>query len=158
MAVLWFYISNKEAFVGRSRELNDIIGLKIMVSRIVNYLIKICFYLEGKYIAYSKWFGSSFKKLKSFDEINPLVKDVLLENDPERIEEKLCKLYLAVIKRHNEIKGLPHLDNSIRNYFGRQYKVIFAENIIEELKNGIGDPEIRNVDIRKYGLDVIIDE
>ncbi|GHU77681.1 hypothetical protein FACS189462_0180 [Spirochaetia bacterium] len=158
MAVLWFYISNKEAFIGRSGALDDIIGLKIMAGRIVNYLIKICFYLEGKYIAYSKWFGTSFKKLKSFNEIGPLVKDVLLENDPRLIEEKLCRLYSAVIKKHNETKGLPRLDNAIRNYFGRPYKVIFAENIIEALKNSIDDPEVKNTDIRKYGLDIVIDE
>ena len=64
MAVLWDHIWNKEAFIGRSIELNDFIGIKINANRIINYLIKILFYLEKKYIPYSKWFGYAFKELK----------------------------------------------------------------------------------------------
>jgi hypothetical protein len=158
MAVLWHYISNKEAFVGRNIALGDDIGVKIIVGRIVSYLIKLCFYFEARYIAYSKWFGSAFKRLKSYTEINYLVKEILTENDLDKIEEKLCKLYVVIIKKHNEINGLPHLDNSIRNYHDRPYKVLFSENIIEALRDSIDDPDIKNMDIRKYGLDIIIDE
>jgi hypothetical protein len=158
LATLWHYISNKEAFIGRSIALNDFIGLKINVTRIINYLIKIMFYLEGKYIPYSKWFGTSFGSLKSFGEINGTVKDVLSENRPEMIEEKLCTLYTLVIEKHNKVSGMPHLTNSIRNYFNRPYRVIFSENIIEEIRNSIEDQAIKNVDIRKYGYDIIIDE
>jgi hypothetical protein len=158
LAVLWHYISNKEAFIGRSIALNDFIGLKINVTRIVNYLIKIVFYLERKYIPYSKWFGTSFRNLKSFGELNGIVRGILSENEPKMIEEKLCILYTLIIEKNNKVCGLPHLTNSIRNYFERPYKVIFSENIIEEIKNSIEDQSIKNVDIKKYGHDIIIDE
>ena len=158
MAILWHYISNKEAFVGRCAALDDFIGLKLNSGRIVNYLIKILFYLEKKYIPYSKWFGSAFKKLEAYDEIAPLVKEILSENVPAQIEEKLCLLYTFVVGRHNATEGLPRLHNAVRNYFGRPYRVIFAETIITELMNSIADEEIKKSDLRRFALDIIVDE
>jgi hypothetical protein len=162
LAVLWDYISNKEAFIGRNIATDDYIGLKINASRIVNYLIKILFYLEKKYIPYSKWFGSAFKTLTSYNDTNSTVIKVLTENEPKKIEEHLCALYELVIEKHNKAAssktaGLPHLDNKIRNYFNRPYKVLFSENISGELKNSIEDEELRKTDIQDYGSDIIKD-
>jgi len=158
LAVLWNYIWNKEAFVGRCIALDDYTGLKIISGRLVNYLIKILFYLEKKYIPYSKWFGSSFKTLNSFNEAHTIVEAILSENDPKKIEEKLCPLYMFVVERHNAAEGMPHLDNTIRNFFGRPYKVIFAESIVEKIKNSIIDQHIRSTDLKKYAYDIILDE
>ena len=157
MAVLWDYISNKEAFIGRSIAVNDYIGLKINTSRIVNYLIKILFYLEKKYIPYSKWFGSGFKQLNAYNDVNAIIAGVLQENVPEKIEEGLCILYEKVIARHNQRGDLPYLKNKTRYYFNRPYKVIFSENIINELISSISDEEIKKVNLRSYGYDIILD-
>lgn len=157
MAVLWNYIWNKEAFIGRSIDLNDYIGLKINTMRIINYLIKILFYLEKRYIPYSKWFGNSFKQLNIYNAINETIIDLLKENVPERIEGMLCVLYEKVIERHNEDKELPYLRNKTKNFFNRPYRVIFAENIVGELINSIENEEIKKVNLMKYGYDIIID-
>jgi hypothetical protein len=157
LGVLWWYISNKEAFVGRSIALGDITGLKLIVSRIVNYLMKILFYYEGRYIPYSKWFGSAFKKLDAYTRAGGPVQDVLLENSMELIEEKLCALYEAAVEGNNRIQWLPPLTNRIRRYFGRPYRVIFAETIVETLRNSIADETIRAVNLRTWGHDIILD-
>ncbi|MDR2079113.1 MAG: DUF4037 domain-containing protein [Treponema sp.] len=158
LAVLWNYIWNKEAFIGRSIALNDYIGLKLNASRIVNYLIKILFYLEGKYIPYSKWFGAAFKKLRSYSDVGDNVVNVLQENEPGAIEKNLCILYEKIIERHNKDTELPHLDNKIRNFFNRPYRVIFSENIVTALINSIEDEELKKVDLTKYGSDLILDK
>jgi hypothetical protein len=157
LAVVWNYIWNKEAFIGRSISLNDYIGLKINANRIVNYLIKILFYLERKYIPYSKWFGSAFKQLNIYNDVSEIIINILEENIPERIEEKICILYEKVIEKHNKNKELPYLTNKTRYFFNRPYKVIFAENIVDELLNSIKDEEIKRIDLKKYGYDIIID-
>jgi hypothetical protein len=157
LAVVWNYISNKEAFIGRSAALNDYIGLRINANRIINYLIKILFYLENKYIPYSKWFGHSFKQLNVYSSVGDIVMDLLKENVPEKIEDTICILYEKVIEKHNENEELPHLKNKRRHYFNRPYKVIFAENIVGELLNSIHDEEIKKIDLKKYGYDIIID-
>jgi hypothetical protein len=157
MAVLWNYIWNKEAFIGRSIATNDYVGLKINASRIVNYLMKILFYLEKRYIPYSKWFGSAFAKLTAYNGINDLVINLLKENIPENIENNLCLLYEKVLERNNKNTELPYIKNKTRNFFNRPYKVIFSENIVSEFINSIKDEEIRKVNIKKYGHDIIID-
>jgi hypothetical protein len=157
MALLWDCIWNKEAFIGRSIEINDYIGLKINVNRIVNYLIKILFYLEKRYIPYSKWFGCAFKQLNIYNNMDNLVVKILSENIPKKIEEYLCILYEKVIEIHNRNKELPYIKNQIKDFFGRPYKVIFAEDIVRDLKNSIEDENVKNIDLKKYGYDIIID-
>jgi hypothetical protein len=157
MAVLWNYIWNKEAFIGRSIALKDYIGLKINASRIVNYLMKILFYLENKYIPYSKWFGTAFAQLNIYNEVNDIIINILKENIPDKIEENLCVLYEKVIERHNKNKELPCLKNKTKYFFNRPYRVIFAENIVNELINSIKDEEIKKINLKNYGYDIIID-
>ena len=157
MAVLWDHIWNKEAFIGRSIELDDFIGLKLNASRIINYLIKLLFYLEEKYIPYSKWFGYAFKKLKIYNSINEIITNTLKENDPKKIEENLCIIYEIVIDEHNKHTNLPPIKNKTRDFFKRPYKVIFAENIVEELINSIQDMDVKNVNLKTYAYDIILD-
>ena len=157
MAVLWNYIWNKEAFIGRSIAINDYIGLKINSARIVNYLMKILFYLERTYIPYSKWFGSAFKKLAAYERFNKIVVNTLNETGPKMIERSLCVLYEKVIEAHNKNDQLPFIQNKIRDYFSRPYKVIFAENIVTELIDSIKDGKIKKVDLKNYGQDIVLD-
>jgi hypothetical protein len=157
MAVLWNYISNKEAFVGRSIALNDYIGLKLNTGRIVNYLIKLLFYLENKYIPYCKWFGTAFRLLDAYKDVKTLIMDLLKETIPEKIEEYICVLYEQVIEIHNRKRELPYLKNKIRYYFNRPYKVIFAENIAGEIMKSIKDEDVKKVDLMKYGYDILLD-
>jgi len=157
MAVLWDYIWNKEAFIGRSIEINDYIGLKINTSRIINYLIKILFYLENKYIPYSKWCGNALKELAVYNSIKGIIIDTLNENNPKEIEKSLCTIYEKVVEEHNKNRKLPYLDNKINNFFGRPYKVIFAEKIVKLLIGSIEDEKLKKIDLKKYAHDIIID-
>ncbi|MCL2834150.1 MAG: DUF4037 domain-containing protein [Treponema sp.] len=157
LAVLWNYIWNKEAFIGRSIALNDFIGLKIQAGRIVNYLIKILFYLEGKYIPYSKWFGTAFKDLKIYRNIEKFVTGVLTENEPLKIETSLCALYEETVKENNAHPQLPFIKNKIRDYFNRPYRVIFAEDIVSGLVDSIQNEKIKKTNLQKYAHDIILD-
>ena len=158
MALLWNYIANKEAFIGRSIAIDDFIGLKINTGRIVNYCVKLFFCLEQKYIPYSKWFGHAFQKLKIYGETGELIINILKENTPDKIELYLCALYEKVIEVHNKNNELPRITNKTRNYFERPYRVIFCENIVQEIKNSIEDDEVRNVNLDTYGYDIILDK
>ncbi len=154
LATLWLSIWNEEPFIGRCIELNDFIGLKLITSRIISSLIKISFYLNDNYIPYSKWLGTQFKNLSQYDILNPLITTTLKENDPDRIQNNLCKLYEAVISIHNENKNLPFLDNQVRDFFNRPYKVIFAESIVEKLVESIENEELKNVNLNKVCIDI----
>lgn len=157
LAALWSCISNEEAFIGRSIELDDFIGLKMIASRIVNYLLKICLYLNREYIPYSKWFGTTLTKITSLSGIVNLAKETLIESDPKIIEEKLSVLYLKVLELHNSINILPKLDCRIKDYHGRPYKVIMADQIVDILVEDIKDEELKRLNVEKTVLDIKID-
>ncbi|MGL1893636.1 MAG: DUF4037 domain-containing protein [Spirochaetaceae bacterium] len=129
----WDLISEEEAFIGRAVENEDFIGLKIITARINKYLLKICFVLNRKYVPYSKWFTLVFKSLELVD-VESKIKELLSENCPEEVENKISELYLLIIELHNRDVDLPKINNRITNYYGRQYKVIMADKIVELLK------------------------
>lgn len=154
LASLWLSIWNEEPFIGRCIELNDFIGLKLITSRIISSLIKISFYLNEKYIPYSKWLGTLFNKLTHYDILSPLITATLMENDPVKIQNNLCKLYEAVVSIHNKNKDLPFLDNQVRDFFNRPYKVIFAESIVEKLIESIDNEDLKKVNLNQTCLDI----
>jgi hypothetical protein len=155
IAALWEGISQREAFVGRCGEFNDLLNQKLLTAHIVSLLIKICFYIEKKYIPYSKWFGTGFQRLDCAGKLQKQIIDILSENVPESIESKLALLYEQVIELNNRNHELPVIDNRIRNYYGRPYKVIFAEPIAENFKNNVKDEALKQIDIKKYSREFI---
>ena len=66
-------------------------------------------------------------------------------------------LYEKVIERHNKNEELPYLKNKTRYYFNRPYRVIFAESIVTGLVNSIQDEELKKINLKSYGYDIIID-
>ena len=157
MAVLWNYIWNKEAFIGRSIALDDFAGLKMQAGRIVNYLVKILFYLENRYIPYSKWFGTAFRELKVYGRVSGAVTDALRENEPKAVESALCALYEKVVQENNKNGELPFIGNKTRDFFNRPYRVIFAENIVEKLIGSIENEKLKKIDLKNYAHDIILD-
>jgi len=156
MAVLWGYIWNKKRFIKRSMEINDFIGLKINVDLIVKHIIKILFYTEEKYIPYSKWLGHAFKELIIYNEVNEILINLLKENIIGRIDEYLTILIEKVIGINNKNNKLPYLDITKFN-LDRPHKEMSLEHFTEGIMNSIEDKEVKNMDFKKYGYDILID-
>jgi hypothetical protein len=73
---LWKSINEEQAFIGRCAEQGDFIGESVIANRILNKLMKLCFYYERKYYPYSKWFGTAFKSLQISGRILPLAEEL----------------------------------------------------------------------------------
>ena len=157
LASLWLSLSNEEAFIGRCIEVGDFIGLKLIAGRIASTIMKISFYLEGRYIPYSKWFGTLFGRTENARVLLPLISSVLRENEMVPLQEKLCELYEAIVDLHNRTEGLPPLDNTVCPYFGRPYKVISEERIVKKLIDSVGDEGLRKIDLNGVALDIKIE-
>ncbi|MFW6306574.1 MAG: DUF4037 domain-containing protein, partial [Bacillota bacterium] len=152
LASLWHYIAQEEAFVGRNVDLGEYLGVKIITTRIVNALMKICFYLEKEYIPYSKWFSRSFKKLIFYNQINDIFMQIVSTEKIENIEELLCTAYQKVLLRQNKLGLTKALKLNISNFHGRPYKVVFTENISRLLIDSIADEDLKNIKIDYVSL------
>jgi hypothetical protein len=142
LARLWKSLGEDEPLIGRTVELGTTDGTKILSARLVETCLKICMYLEEKYLPYRKWLYRSFQTTRAYVEVSAFSMKVLRENDPKAIEDYLCALYEKVVEIHNRRDDLPKLANHTRSFFNRPYKVIFAETIVKSLKQAIIDQEI----------------
>jgi Domain of unknown function (DUF4037) len=138
---LWKSVEEDEPLVGRTAALRTLDGTKILAARLVETCMKICMYLEGRYIPYRKWLYRAFEMTHAYAGVHPLCMDVLFDNDPITIERGLVALYEKVVDIHNRRGDLPHLANRARNFHGRPYRVIFAETIVAALRDAIDHPE-----------------
>ena len=152
LASLWNYIAKEEAFIGRNADLEQAMGVKLISSRIVNTLMKICLYLERKYIPYSKWFSKSFEKLECYDFLGNLFKDILYCENKDEIEGLICNAYKKVILLQNKLKLTENIKINIDNYYGRPYKVIFTDKITDKLLGSIENNELKNINLDSISL------
>ena len=156
LAAYWNCISNEEAFIGRSVELRDRVGLKMIASRQVNSLLKLCFAVKRKYVPYSKWFSRGFDALE-LPEIKQSAADVLRCNCLRKTEHLLAEMYLQILELQNAGEGLPKIQAEIKTYYNRPYQVIMAEPIAQSILHEITDERLRELDLNEAGLDNRID-
>jgi hypothetical protein len=156
LAAYWNHIANEEAFVGRCRERGDLLGAKLISTRLLNSLLKICFLLKGRYVPYSKWFTRAFSDL-GLKEVEAAALDLLQENKLESIETKLAELYLQVLHLQNFTPGIPKIELEIIPYYNRPFRVIMAERIVTPLREAIVDEDLRGHDLSEVGLDNRVD-
>ncbi len=151
LASLWNIISHEEAFVGRNIDVGEELGTRIISARIVNTLMKICFYLERRYIPYSKWFSLGFQKLKCSKELCPIFSDIF-NLKYNSIEENIVKAYQIIIEMQNQLQLTKPIDTEVQNYYGRPYKVIFADRIAANIMESIEHPKLKGVNIDEISI------
>lgn len=145
--ILWKAINEEQAFIGRCAEKNDRIGESLITSRIINKLMKICFYYEKKYFPYSKWFGVAFSKLKIAKSVSTLIEKVITSAERKEREEALNNLYIELIHKHNSIGLTDYVEPKIINYYNRGYIGFDSEIILEELSKEIDWGKIKDIDL-----------
>ena len=157
LAAQWIRISQEEAFVGRTGDVDDELGSQIVGTRIVRELMKLSFLLERQYAPYSKWLGSAFSKLKIAKSLKPLLVEVLSAPNWKLREQWLSKAYSIVVKKQNSLRITKALSVDTTNYFGRPYLVIHADEIAIAIMQAIRDPEVRKIRTRVGAIDQFTD-
>lgn len=152
LASLWNYIAKEEAFVGRNVDLEQNLGVKLISSRIVKTLMKICFYLEREYIPYSKWFSKKFEELECQKKLGNLFNEIVHCKNLDKIEELICEAYKKIINIQNNLKLTEKINIHTNNYYGRPYKVVFTDEIADELLNSIKSKQLKNINLDYISL------
>ena len=81
LACQWRRIAQEEAFVGRTAEVGDELGSRILTVRLVRDLMRLCFLIERRYTPYSKWLGSAFRNLRIAPGLVPYLDAALKATD-----------------------------------------------------------------------------
>lgn len=157
LAAQWTKISQEEAFVGRTGDVGDELGSRIVAARIVRELIKLSFLMERQYAPYSKWLGSAFSQLRIARSLQPVLVEVLRAPTWKRRARLLSKAYAIVVKKQNSLKITKPLSIDTTNYFDRPYLVIHADEIAVAIRQVIRNPKVRKIKTYVGGIDQFTD-
>ena len=77
LAAQWMRISQEEPFVGRTGDVGDDLGSRVIAARLIRDVMMLCFLIERVYAPYPKWFGTGFSRLKYAPELTPIFQRAL---------------------------------------------------------------------------------
>ena len=161
LAAQWALIAQEEAFVGRTHQVGDETGSRLVTARLVERLMRLCFLMERRYPPYSKWFGTLFGRLECAPRMAPLLEGALASPGYPDRERFLAAAYRLAAEMHNALGVTPPLEARTRTYSAwhalrdgveslapddprntRPHEVIFAGRFVEAIRAAIQDPQV----------------
>src|SRR4051812_20838363 len=141
----WRRISQEEAFVGRTAEVRDDLGSRIVAARLARDLMRLCFLVERRYAPYAKWLGTSFTRLDAAAEVQPALELGLRSGTHDERQEALGEAYEAVARRFNALGVTTVEEATVRLYHSRPFLVLMSERFSEACFNAIDDTSLRSL-------------
>jgi Domain of unknown function (DUF4037) len=156
LACQWRRIDQEEPFVGRAAEVGDVVGSRLLASRLVRELMRLHFLLAGEYWPYSKWFGSAYRALPHSDEVLPALEAALDAPDYPRREEALVAAYEALARLHNASGLTESLDPSVTFFYGRPFRVLSSDRFVQACLRHVRDDWLRGLPLMG-SIDQVVD-
>src|SRR5262249_46889246 len=145
LACQWQRIAQEEAFVGRTAEVGDDLGSRIIAARLARDLMRLSLLMARRYQPYSKWLGSEFSRLDDSDGLGPMQLAALSASDSPSREAALAGCYERMAIRHNRLGITEEVDAGIRSYHGRPFPVLMAGRFVEVCLRAVGDERLRGL-------------
>ena len=155
MAGHWRRIAQLEHFVGRTGSRGDELGSRVIAASLVRDLMRLALLQERRYPPYAKWLGSAYAALGR-PEQEALEVALRADNWRER-EAGLGAAYERVAEAHNALGVTGEVDPATRWFYGRPFRVLFADRFVEALRVAITDPDVRAVDHLAGAVDAVTD-
>jgi hypothetical protein len=143
MANQWRHIDQEEPFVGRCGDVDDELGSRLVASRLVGEMIRLCFLMERQYAPYSKWLGTAFSRLQCSADLSPVFHQALDSQNWKERERHLSDAYKIVMRKHNDLKITTLIEPEITPFFNRPYLVPHSARFVEALLSTIRSPEVK---------------
>lgn len=144
LACQWQRINQEEPFVGRTAEVGDDLGSRIVAMRQVRELMRLAFLLERTYWPYTKWFGAAFGRLDCAVELQPMLAAVTASTDHRTREAALVKAYETVARQHNAAAVTPPVDPAVQLFHGRPFRVLNSDRFVQACLAEVSDEWLHN--------------
>jgi hypothetical protein len=143
LACQWRRIDQEEPFVGRTAEVGDELGSRILAARLARDAKRLCFLLERRYAPYAKWLGSAFRRLDAYATVGPSLEAALAADAyPER-EEALIEAMTALARRHNAAGITEPVDESPGWFHSRPFRVLGSARFVDACLERVTDERLR---------------
>jgi len=148
LAAQWARIGQEEAFLGRSGEVGDELGSRLLGGRLVRDVMRLGFLLERTYAPYSKWFGTAFARLACARRLGPPLERTLAAADWRTREAHLAEAYQVVAELHNGLGVTEPVPETTASLHGRPFLVIHADRFAQAAERAITDEAVRQLPAR----------
>ena len=145
LASQWRRLDQMEPLMGRSGNLGDELGSKLIAHQLVLDLVRLCFLMEKRYALYAKWLGTAFGELDCANQMAPIMATVLASNHWREREDHLSEAYELAATLHNNLHITEPLDAGVRSFHKRPYRVIGAQRFAQAIVGQIVDPQVREL-------------
>ena len=155
LACQWRRIDQEEPFVGRTAEVGDELGSRVIAARLVRELIRLAFLLERRYAPYSKWLGTAFRRLDAHEEVGPALATALTAGDYSARENALTSAAEALARRHNALGITEPVDPHARLFHNRPFRVLGSGRFVDACLARVEDPWLRSLPL-VGGIDQLV--
>ncbi|MBA3717069.1 MAG: DUF4037 domain-containing protein [Actinobacteria bacterium] len=145
LACQWRRLDQEEHFVGRTAEVGDELGSRILAARLARDLVLLCFLLERRYAPYVKWLGSAFAQLEAAAEVGSPLERALAATDYPSREHALSEAVEAVARRHNALGLTEPAEPTVRPFYTRPFRVLSSRRFVDACLAEISDPWLRSL-------------
>ncbi|GIE89552.1 DUF4037 domain-containing protein [Actinoplanes regularis] len=128
----WARIGQEEAFVGRTAEIGDDPGSRMVAARLVRDLARLFLLQQRRWPPYQKWLSVAIRS----DPVAADLAGALSADEAGRRSAALCAAYEEAARRQNALRLCPPLQTRRRPFFDRGYPVIGAGRFAEALLDG----------------------
>jgi hypothetical protein len=143
LANQWRRIFQEDAFMGRCGQVGDELGSRIVASRLIRDLMRLCFLMEREYAPYIKWFGTAFSKLKCSETLTPIFHQIFDAQTWQDRQGHLVQGYEYVGELQNKLKITEPLKTKVIQFHNRPFLVTNGEAFAESIHREIKDPEVK---------------
>ena len=145
LACQWRRIDQEEPFVGRTAEVGDELGSRVVAGRLVRDAMRLCFLQERCYAPYTKWLGSGFRELAAHAELGERLLDVLAAPDCQAREAALVDVVRTLAARHNALAITAPVDENVRRFHNRPFRVLGSGRFVDACLERLSDPWLRSL-------------
>ena len=157
LATGWRLIGQEEPFVGRTAEVADDLGSRVVAARLVRWCMHLAL-LQGRvYAPYSKWLGTAFVRMENGSPLAQALAAALDAREHREREHALCAAYETLAGRQNALGLCAPVDTHVSSFHDRPFLVIRGEQIGAALEAAIRDPEVRTLPPGVGGVDQFVD-
>jgi hypothetical protein len=156
LSAQWRRIAQEEPFMGRCGQVGDELGSRVVGSRLVYDIMKLCFIMEKQYAPYIKWFGTSFSQLQRANVLTPILEDVFGATSWKEREKCLERAYEFVADMHNDLGITKPMKTKVSNFHNRPFMIIQADEFAEEIYGTIQDKEVLSLPKLIGGIDQFV--
>jgi Domain of unknown function (DUF4037) len=145
LACQWRRIYQEEAFVGRTAQVGDELGSRVLCARIVRDAMRLCFLLEHRYAPYAKWLGSGFRRLHAYEELGPLLETALAATDYLARERTLVAALERLARLHNATGVTAPVDEASVQFHDRPFRVLGSGRFVAACLERVEDDRLRSL-------------